>query len=223
MVKRKFTLLELLIVIAIIGILMTLLLPNLQKTRKIAQLAVCLSNQSQISKMVMVYTNNNNQRVPPYKATSTDIIKWGFDTRFFYFGTNFSSRKNLAYLWDTEEQIVTSNTSMLFCPSQSVPLFQAKSYAPFPLASSGEETLGNRIRIGYNYNPWRIENNNSVGNSAKYNILSQFDTETIITGCVYTQAANFINKGKNSLAHSDLNSVPIGKGDGSAIAKSLKK
>ena len=56
---------ELLIVIAIIGILLTLLLPSLSKTREKARIAVCQSNLSQIYKASLVYAQNHNQKLPP--------------------------------------------------------------------------------------------------------------------------------------------------------------
>ena len=57
---KKFTLIELLIVVAIIGILVSMLIPSLAKAREVTKRAVCSSNLSQISKAYQLYATQNS-------------------------------------------------------------------------------------------------------------------------------------------------------------------
>lgn len=59
---KKFTLLELLIVIAIIGILVSLLLPSLSKAREKGRAAVCLSNYKQLGMLNYTFIGDNDNR-----------------------------------------------------------------------------------------------------------------------------------------------------------------
>lgn len=61
---KKFTLIELLIVIAIIGILMSILLPSLTKARDTTRRAVCKSNQAQIMRGLFISVKTNKGKVP---------------------------------------------------------------------------------------------------------------------------------------------------------------
>jgi prepilin-type N-terminal cleavage/methylation domain-containing protein len=70
--KKTFTLLELLIVIAIIGILISILLPALANARYKVKLAVCKSNLAQICRVNMLYASNNNQYFPT-RGAADDI------------------------------------------------------------------------------------------------------------------------------------------------------
>jgi prepilin-type N-terminal cleavage/methylation domain-containing protein len=60
---RGFTLVELLVVIGIIAVLISLLLPALNRARQAAKSAICLSNLRQSGVGLMLYANDNDNRI----------------------------------------------------------------------------------------------------------------------------------------------------------------
>lgn len=70
-----FTLIELLITIAIIAILAALLLPALGKARETVKKTACLNNLKQLSLLFMQYTGDYNDYMPPQKYAS-DFSPW---------------------------------------------------------------------------------------------------------------------------------------------------
>ena len=64
MKNKRFTLIEVLVVVAIIGILASLLMPSLKKSRESARRAICLSNLKQHNIAIYLYTEDNDQYLP---------------------------------------------------------------------------------------------------------------------------------------------------------------
>jgi prepilin-type processing-associated H-X9-DG protein/prepilin-type N-terminal cleavage/methylation domain-containing protein len=73
MVKRRaaFTLVELLVVIGIIALLISILLPSLNKARQFANNVKCASNQRQIGQLFFMYAAQNNGYFPRSSITTT--------------------------------------------------------------------------------------------------------------------------------------------------------
>ena len=74
--RQVFTLIELLIVIAIIAILASMLLPALAKARVKAQSIACCANLSQIGKAIGMYADDYNGYPPEYDFKISSWIGW---------------------------------------------------------------------------------------------------------------------------------------------------
>ena len=74
--RAAFTLIELLTVVAIIGILAAILFPLVGSARRAASNAVCKSNLRQWGVALLLYSNDNKQRNIPYEG-SDDYLAFG--------------------------------------------------------------------------------------------------------------------------------------------------
>jgi len=71
---RAFTLVELLVVMAIIGILAGLLMPALGRAKAKAHNTVCANNLRQLGLAVRLYADDNNERLPSAEILPTQPI-----------------------------------------------------------------------------------------------------------------------------------------------------
>ena len=117
--KKHFSLIEILVVVAIIGILASLLLPSLSKARKSAMLASCKSQIKQINYAIYNYTDDNNQYFIPQRRHSTSVIIWD-DDLFDYLGINLNESEKVGVrLTRTDYPQFTKNNPFK-CPADNI-------------------------------------------------------------------------------------------------------
>lgn len=71
--RRAFTLVELLVVIGIIALLISMLLPALNKARQSARTVTCLSTVRQLGMAYQMYTNAHRRSIPFYQVADNGI------------------------------------------------------------------------------------------------------------------------------------------------------
>jgi prepilin-type N-terminal cleavage/methylation domain-containing protein/prepilin-type processing-associated H-X9-DG protein len=117
--RNGFTLIELLVVIAIIAILASLLLPALARAKGKAEAVACLSNTKQLMLGWLLYTEDNDGRMPAKLYPNSAI--WG--------------------------SLDNTNTSMLLDPSQCLMAAYIKSPGVYkcPADKFPDSTTGRRL------------------------------------------------------------------------------
>lgn len=153
---QAFTLIELLTVIAIIGILAAILIPTVGAVRRTAIKAQCASNLHQMGTAINLYRNDNKDRLPngaspnprlQWIGTSmaSDLMKYGMTWEMFF------CRGNQAY---SDANMTDANRAKLKTPGDNIAigyvylpgtLYNATDQFGRTLTSRYKETLGSKI------------------------------------------------------------------------------
>ncbi|WDE99430.1 type II secretion system protein [Lentisphaera profundi] len=168
---KKFSLIELLVVVAIIGILSSLLLPALGKSRDKAKMAACKNNMKQIAFMYSMYSDDNDG----YYMFNEVGINWN-DRLSDYDGRNLTLNQKKAQ--GNLPSSIFGEDSIYACPADDVVTsFGGNldciklSYSPNGLAggdgAGGIYDNGRGITGSYNYGNGHVPRSQRISDISK--------------------------------------------------------
>ena len=126
--RRAFTLIELLTVIAIIGILAAIIIPTVGKVRSSATSATCKSNLRQLAMGVILYAGDNKDRIPTnlYKGIGSTYTGLDQGALVSYIGP---------YLGNGSKVIAPAFIRTLECPAHMAAKGDPSNTVPAPTSS----------------------------------------------------------------------------------------
>ena len=132
--KSSFTLIELLIVMAIIAILVALLLPTLQRAKFKAKLVSCASSQRQTYLALALYAKDNSNRLP---TTNLEANYWGDEGVYsLHVDYDKSNKRQLGMLMQYN-YLHHGDAGVLYCAGWDHPYIQLNQYKDLGWSKQG--------------------------------------------------------------------------------------
>lgn len=182
--RRAFTLIELLTVIAIIGILAAILIPTVGAVRAVAKKANCASNLREIGRLCLLYANENKGFMPAERSTpngpfigyyySGNAVPKSYDKNQFAYPIWPYYAKSKTVTGGTTATSTPSFVPLLVCPSYDSGSSYPSNTLPASAAQSYTLNLATTTAdpVGYNIFPYG-SGNRSPGKMITLNNISQ--------------------------------------------------
>jgi len=124
-----FTLVELLVVIGIIAVLISILLPSLQKARRSAQIVACAANERQIGQMFAIYAAQFGGWLPPIDKVGATFLTTAQINADDFMKNNWWNGWDQILLetvmrggkYGTDNQVTRISTKVWQCPADDFP------------------------------------------------------------------------------------------------------
>lgn len=154
--RRGFTLIEVLVVVAIIGLLAGILLPSLSAARRQSRKSVCIHNLHEIGVALQAYMVSNKDTFPSCAALPSDELDKDADDRLPGLPVALKNEVGRSGLTRTSDKVDKSHEVFL-CPSdenREQPELGGRRYFDTEGTSYHWETLVNGLRVGFKSVPF---------------------------------------------------------------------
>ena len=155
--KSGFTLVELLVVVAIIGILIAMTLPAVQMVREAAARTSCLNRMKQIGIGVLHYHDALRQ-IPPSRVgngAENGFLTWPVFLMPYMEANNLYERFDIqARYRDQDPDVVAQPMEWMFCPSRREPQLSKSESNGSAIGACGDYAGNAGSSIHYPYDVW---------------------------------------------------------------------
>lgn len=162
--RRAFTLIELLAVIAIIGVLAGMIIVGSSKAREAAHRATCVSNLRQIGAAAYLYAQDNKGKFP--------------ETSQYNYG-----RRGGAGLINRLDPYIQNNNKIFYCTAYTLPLATTSAIGNHTYDVQAAKPAGDSTRFEYIGYFWTVSNGG--GWSPDLPQLVTGDPRRVLAACIY--------------------------------------
>jgi len=152
--RSAFTLIELLIVIAIIALLVSILIPTLMQARDQAKQAICQVNLANLGRQIHVYATDFSGLTPPHSQDRRNRISSAHMTQKIFYNSCWGDDpkrfpQNLGILFDSG---YISTPEWMYCPGQKYEDYRFDNPA-YQTYWAKKDVLTTQVFCSYIYDP----------------------------------------------------------------------